>query len=234
MITEKKCAKCHRVLPVDCFYPDLKSANGYASYCRQCKGIKDEVRYSLPALDPMQWQKLFCYRVTCVRCGTATDVSLYRDGVKLPKPTTIEEAKANARSGDVYCAKCVDVHEKGLQQTLRLRNRRNEVEERIKETDFELDTQIQMKKPYLKKLKRVGKEQAHKTVLIADAKCELHDNLVDTYMKRHADKQTQDDLNERLPVITEHKGRTVRHRENMSYDQIYEYWGKLEEEGSHD
>ena len=37
MITEKKCSKCHRVLPVENFRKDSGKSSGYRSQCKDCE-----------------------------------------------------------------------------------------------------------------------------------------------------------------------------------------------------
>jgi hypothetical protein len=52
--------------------------------------------------------------------------------------------------------------------------------------------------------------------------------MIDTYMKRHLTKAEQDALNERLPVLTESKSKTVKQHETHSYDRIWDFWEKEE------
>lgn len=53
----KICANCHKKKTEDCFHKDNKSADGLASYCKQCKKEKRKKYYKENPITGTEWDK---------------------------------------------------------------------------------------------------------------------------------------------------------------------------------
>ena len=201
-MTTKRCSKCHQEKPLSAFHKDVRQPLGVGAWCKACKGVKDADRFVLPDLCPQRWLDLYCEHTQCLRCGATEKVNLYINGA-IPTPHSINDAKESARLGEVFCADCVAVPlPMSTKVRLKIRRRSERVEERIKDVDFFIEKESQLAaRHYLREREAQTKNSAY-----------VHDEVVDAYTKRHADRTTRKELDERFPIVTEKKSETYRRK----------------------
>lgn len=215
----KKCSKCGELKSLDSFHKDSRQKLGVGAQCKTCKGVKGIKRTrKVIEIDAVKWTQAFCQSVTCVRCSGDADVGIYLNGV-LQSIGTLDDAKTLARLGEVLCVGCaLDNSPRTMKQKLRAKNRLETIETAILNTDAELERMTLLKSNnYYRKLDREARKEDNDR---AEAL------LLDVIANKYIDRNCDDDLKERFPIVTEAKGKTIRKYEGASYDLISEGWEK--------
>ena len=211
----KKCSKCGKTKTADYFHKYHKNSSGLSSQCKECKGVKDvEVHKPLPEVIPQTWLRTYVHRWACLCCDARTQLRLIVDGTVIEVVTSIREAKALARQGEVYCVIHDSCPPTSLKEKLKAKTRKGLIEERIAEADALVD--LEMQADIQPKLKEDHMDNPD----FLDAYA--HEVAVDKYMRRKLTSKELDAMDKRLPVITPRKARTIKSKEGMSYDILFD------------